>query len=117
MATLIFQQMAGFTLLEGVLILTVSSITTATALSYLDNWMTVSEQATLHYSQQVALSSMQTHQIWAKASGKQQPQWQDVIAISGLDSHISKQGKLALKTAHQYLCIQLDNTGDISSSC
>jgi type II secretory pathway component PulJ len=46
-----FQKMAGLTLLEGVLALTMSSITAATAFSYLDDWIVTSEKVVLHYSQ------------------------------------------------------------------
>jgi type II secretory pathway component PulJ len=112
-----FQQMAGFTLLEGVLALALSSITTATALSYLDDWIITSEQTVLHYSQQVAMSSMQTHQIWAKAAGKAQPKWQDVVSLNGLDSHISSQGELALSSLNKNLCIKLNHLAELTSQC
>lgn len=112
-----FQQMAGFTLLEGVLVLTLSSITTATGLSYLDNWIETSEKAVLHYSQQVATSSMQTHQMWAKAAGREPPEWQDVISLNGIQSQVSMNGSLALKTPHQSLCVSLDVRGEISPRC
>ncbi|MEH6447946.1 MAG: hypothetical protein V7765_04710 [Oleispira sp.] len=112
-----FQKMAGFTLLEGVLVLTLSSITTATGLSYLDNWIETSEEAVLHYSQQVATSSMQTHQMWAKAAGREPPEWQDVISLNGIKSQVSMNGSLALSTPHQSLCVSLDDRGEISPRC
>lgn len=112
-----FQQMAGFTLLEGVLALTLTSITTATALNYLENWVDTSEKAVLNYSQQVATQSMQTHQMWAKAAGREQPKWPDVILINGLDSEILTNGALSLSSAHQSLCITLDDAGEISPRC
>lgn len=112
-----FQQMAGFTLLEGVLTLTLSSITAATAFSYLDDWIVTSENAVLHYSQQVAASSMQTHRIWAKAAGRKQPEWQDVVLLGGLDNQVSTNGRLILETSHQSLCVSLDNHGEVEPSC
>lgn len=112
-----FQQMAGFTLLEGVLALTLSSITAATAFSYLDDWIVTSEKAVLHYSQQVAISSMQTHRIWAEATGREQPKWHDVVLLSGLESEVSMNGSLTLETPHQNLCISLNDHGEISPSC
>jgi len=112
-----FQQMAGFTLLEGVLVLTLSGITTATGLSYLDNWIETSEKAVLHYSQQVAMSSMQTHQMWAKAAGREPPEWQDVISLNGINSQALLNGGLALRTPHQSLCVSLDDRAEISQHC
>lgn len=112
-----FQKMAGFSLLEGVLALTLTSITTATALNYLENWVDTSEKAVLDYSQQVAMSSMQTHQMWAKAAGHEQPKWQDVILINGLDSQVLANGTLSLNSAHQSLCISLEGSGEVSPHC
>jgi type II secretory pathway pseudopilin PulG len=114
---LMFQQMAGFSLLEGVLVLTLSSITTATGLSYLNDWIVTSEKSVLHYSQQVASSSMQTHQMWAKAAGKEPPKWRDVILLNGIESQVSMNGSLALRTTHQSLCVSLDERGEISPRC
>jgi len=114
---LMFQQMAGFTLLEGVLALTLSSITAATAFSYLDDWIVTSEKVVLHYSQQVAASSMKTHQIWAEATGSEQPKWQDVVLLSGLESQVSMNGNLILATPHQNLCVSLNDRGEVSPEC
>lgn len=111
------QQMAGFTLLEGVLVLTLSSITTATALNYLETWVVSSEKAVLHYSHQVASSSMQTHQLWAKAAGHEPPKWQEVVILKGIDSQISSTGNILLSSSRQDLCMALDSHGNAKSDC
>lgn len=109
-----FQKMKGFTLLESIVTLTLSSITMATALSYFDDWITVSERTSLNYNQQVSSYAMQTHQVWARAAGRETPKWSEVVQISGLESHITSQGFLSLSTAHGQ-CRQLDSQGNLSS--
>lgn len=112
-----FQQMAGFTLLESVLTLTLSSITTATAIHYLGDWATVSAEAGLRYNQQVASYTMQTHQTWAQAAGKAQPSWNEVLKINGFDHQIAANGQLTLISADNKLCITINRYGDLLDHC
>lgn len=109
------QQMTGFTLLESVLTLTLSSITTATALSYFNDWVSISEQTSLHYNQQVASYAMQTHQMWAKAKGAEAPKWSEVIQISGLESHVSNNGQLSL--SNKSYCRAINAQGTFIKDC
>lgn len=109
-----YQQMTGFTLLESVLTLTLSSITAATAFSYLNNWTEISQQASLRYNQQVAAYSMQTHQLWAKAEGREAPNWEYVLHISGIEHKISQSGQLRL-IASNGNCRGIDPQGQLSS--
>lgn len=109
------QQMTGFTLLESVLTLTLSSITTATALSYFNDWVSISEQTSLNYNQQVASYAMQTHQMWAKAKGADAPKWSEVIQISGLESHVSNIGQLSL--SNESHCRIINAQGTLLNDC
>lgn len=110
------QQVKGFTLLESVLTLTLSSITTATALSYFNDWVSISEKTSLNYNQQVASYAMQTHEMWARAAGRDAPKWAEVIQISGLDSRITSQNYLYLSTTHG-LCRKIDPSGNQIQQC
>lgn len=112
-----FQQIAGFTLLEGVLTLTLASITTATAMNHLGDWVSISEETSLRYNRQVASYAMQTHQMWAKAAGKEAPKWQDVISISGINSHISSSQQLSFTSDSKNHCLALDQYGRTLSDC
>jgi len=109
----------GFTLLDHVVALSVASISAATAATYLDDWLTVSEQSTMQYSQQVAASAMHTHQVWAQAEGRAAPQWKDVVYLSGIDSRLSADGSLIIKSPNSSLChrISVDGTSRQKLGC
>lgn len=104
------QQMTGFTLLESVLTLTLSSISAATAFSYLNDWAEISEQTSLKYNQQVASYSMQTHLIWAKAEGREMPSWDNVIQFSGVEHKVNNSGQLLLTTSNGQ-CLGVNHQG------
>jgi len=117
MGIVMFQQMAGFTLLESVLTLTISSITTAAAITYIADWAAISAEAGLEYNQQVASYTMQTHQIWAQAAGKKQPSWEDVVQINGFDSQVSANGQLTLISADNKFCSTINRQGKVLDHC
>jgi type II secretory pathway pseudopilin PulG len=109
-----YQQMTGFTLLESVLTLTLSSITAATAFSYLNDWTDISQKVSLQYNQQVAAYSMQTHHLWAKAEGRETPSWDNVLHISGIEHKVSPSGQLKLITSSGN-CLGVSPQGQLSS--
>ncbi len=104
------QQMTGFTLLESVLALTLSSISAATAFSYLNDWTEISERTSLKYNQQVAAYSMQTHLIWAEAEGRKAPSWEEVIQVSGVNHNVDQLGQLLLTNSNGH-CLGVNSQG------
>lgn len=112
-----FQQIAGFTLLESVLTLSLASITTATALSHLGDWISISEKTSLHYNQRVASHAMQTHRMWAQAAGKESPTWNDVFQSTGIDTHISTDGSLILTSSQKSYCLAISPEGQPLKHC
>lgn len=101
----------GFTLLDQVVALSIASVGAATAASYLDEWITISDQSVSTYSQQVASSAMHTHRIWAQAEGREAPQWQDVIYLSGIDYTLDNKGQLILHHQQDTGCHIIDQYG------
>ena len=106
----------GFTLLDQVVALSVASIGAATAASYLDQWVSVSDQSVGQYSQQVASSAMHTHRLWAQAEGRSAPSWQEVVYLSGIEHKLDKNGQLILHRQHDNGCHIIDPNGNTYSS-
>ena len=105
----------GFTLLDQVVALSIASIGAATAANYLDEWVATSDQSASLYSQQVASSAMHTHRIWAQAERRSEPEWQDVIYLSGIDHELNQKGQLILHNQQGQGCRIIEPNGDTHS--